>query len=101
MQAIMWILVAVAVAGLIMVLLRKGRGAAQEAMERSATPEFAAQASGRLDEQTHRQVYALIAQGRQQEAVEAYQNATRSTLFESITAVNALARHPQEHRGGF
>lgn len=97
----MWIFAAVAVAGLVFMLVRRGRGAAQEAMEQSANPEFAAEASGKLDEQTHRQVYALIAQGRQREAVEAYQNATRSTLFESIVAVNALAQHPQEHRGGF
>ncbi|GAA1353286.1 hypothetical protein [Falsarthrobacter nasiphocae] len=99
MDYLWWIFVAVAVAGLVFMLVRRGRGAVAQGIEDSASPDFAREASAKLDADAHRQVYACIAQGRQREAVETYQKATKATLFESTVAVAALAKHPQQHQG--
>lgn len=95
----LWIIVGLLIATLVVVLLRRGGNAAANAINETSTPDFARTASDKLDPAAHQQVYALIAQGKQREAISAYQDATRCTLFEATTAVVALAKHPQESRG--
>ncbi len=101
MDLIVWLIVGVLIATLVVVLMRKGGSAAANAINEASTPEFAQTSSAKLDPATHQQVYALIAQGKQRDAITAYQNATRCTLFEATTAVAALAKHPQQPTGGF
>lgn len=101
MDTLLWILVGVMIMVMLVMLLRKKSGAVAEGINQTATPEFAQQASGKLDEQSHREVYALIAQGKAREAITAYQNATGCTLFEATTAVTALSKHPQQRPGTF
>lgn len=64
---------------------RVGVGAAREASER-------------LDEPTHQEVYRLIALGRAADAVAAYRRTTGRGPLESFWDVQALAAHPQPWR---
>lgn len=52
-------------------------------------------ASTRLDQDTHREVYRLIAAGRTAEAITAYRRTTGAGTFEAMLDVQALASYPQ------
>jgi hypothetical protein len=52
-------------------------------------------ASGRLDQESHREIYRLIAAGRTSDAVMAYRQSTGLGTFESMLDVQALATYPQ------
>ncbi|MGM7666327.1 hypothetical protein [Microbacterium sp. A93] len=52
-------------------------------------------ASTRLDQDTHREVYRLIAAGRTAEAITAYRRTTGAGTFEAMMDVQALATYPQ------
>lgn len=58
--------------------------------------EAAAEASERMDEETHREVYRRIAAGRATEAAMIYRNATGLGAMDSMFDVQALAAYPQE-----
>ena len=57
--------------------------------------ESAREAAARLDQETHRAVYRLIAQGKPAEAIAAYRRHTGSGPLEAVWDVQALAAHPQ------
>lgn len=67
---------------------RSGRGV-------EITREDAESASARLDPETHRRVYSLIAQRQVVHAVKEYRQATRTGLREAAASVAALAQFPQ------
>ncbi|WP_425859823.1 hypothetical protein [Arthrobacter sp. TWP1-1] len=63
--------------------------------DREITRENAEAASARLNPETHRRVYSLIAQRQVLNAVKEYRTATRMNLGDSAAAVAALAQFPQ------
>ncbi len=60
--------------------------------------ELARAAAGKLNQEQHRQLYALIAQGQAMAAIKVYLEATGEGLRASRDAVAALAAHPQPFR---
>lgn len=72
---------------------RKGRKSSKGAREISR--ENAEAASARLNPETHRRVYSMIAQRQVLNAVKEYRTATRMSLGDSAAAVAALAQFPQ------
>ena len=60
--------------------------------------ETARAAAARLDQEQHRRLYALIAQGQAMAAIKLYLEATGEGLRASRDAVGALAAHPQPYR---
>ncbi|MEO5778456.1 hypothetical protein [Arthrobacter oryzae] len=57
--------------------------------------ELARSAAAKLDQEQHRLLYALIAQGQAMAAIKLYLEATGEGLRASRDAVSALAAHPQ------
>ena len=77
---------------------KAARGAAP--YQPTATPqELARTAAGRLTEEQHRRIYALIAQGQAMAAIKLYYEVTGEGLRASRDAVGALAAHPQPYVG--
>jgi hypothetical protein len=62
------------------------------------TVELARSAAARLDQEQHRRLYALIAQGQAMAAIKLYFESTGEGLRASRDAVGALAAHPQPFR---
>src|SRR4051812_41452988 len=62
------------------------------------TAGLAHAAAARLNQEQHRQLYALIAQGQAMAAIKVYLEATGEGLRASRDAVAALAEHPQPFR---
>jgi hypothetical protein len=60
---------------------------------------LARQAAAKLNEEQHRRLYALIAQGQAMAAIKFYYESTGDGLRASRDAVGALAAHPQPYRG--
>ena len=60
--------------------------------------EAAAEASGRLNQQQHTAIYALIAQGQALAAIREYRNATGAGLREAAGAVAQMSAHPQPYK---
>jgi hypothetical protein len=60
--------------------------------------ELARAAAGKLDQEQHRRLYALIAQGQAMAAIKLYFECTGEGLRASRDAVGALAAHPQPFR---
>jgi hypothetical protein len=89
------------------VMRRRGRSAQETGLgtdrggrksskaDREITRENAEAASARLNPETHRRVYSLIAQRQVLNAVKEYRTATRMSLGDSAAAVAALAQFPQ------
>jgi hypothetical protein len=61
--------------------------------------ELARTSAGKLSEDEHRRLYALIAQGQAMAAIKLYYEITGEGLRASRDAVGALAAHPQPYRG--
>ncbi|MGO4187694.1 hypothetical protein [Pseudarthrobacter sp. TAF60_1] len=61
--------------------------------------EVARVAAGKLNEEQHQKLYALIAQGQAMAAIKFYYESTGDGLRASRDAVGALAAHPQPYRG--
>ena len=78
---------------------RRPRGP-QEAPAQPArsSVELARAAAAKLDQEQHRRLYALIAQGQAMAAIKLYLEATGEGLRASRDAVGALAAHPQPYR---
>lgn len=60
--------------------------------------ELARASAARLNQEQHRRIYALIAQGQAMAAIKVYLEATGEGLRASRDAVAALAAHPQPFR---
>ncbi|NUT70569.1 hypothetical protein HNO81_05195 [Pseudarthrobacter sp. C4D7] len=96
------VLILLAVAAAVMLAYRaarrrtsgRGTGTSQPA---PTSPDLARQAAGRLSEEQHRRIYALIAQGQPVAAIKLYHEATGEGLRASRDAVGALASHPQPY----
>ncbi|MFC8302976.1 hypothetical protein ACFUCV_04735 [Specibacter sp. NPDC057265] len=71
----------------------QGAGKAGSGMD--ITRADAERASARLDPETHRRIYSLIAQRQVFNAVKEYRQATRTGLREATASVAALAQFPQ------
>lgn len=70
---------------------RKRRGLANR-----VSAEAAAEASARMDQETHREVYRRIAAGRATEAAVLYRNATGVGTMDAMFDVQSLASYPQQ-----
>ena len=96
------ILVVVA-AGVLLVIRawnRRGEHPRPEAVPQPGpdSVELAQAAAARLNQEQHRRLYALIAQGQAMAAIKVYLEATGEGLRASRDAVAALAAHPQPFR---
>ena len=100
------VLVAVVVAGVAWLLSRRsssgGAGASggaarprRASLAQRVSADGARAASTRLDQETHREVYRLIAAGRTAEAITAYRRTTGAGTFDAMLDVQALAAFPQ------
>ncbi|XAS64080.1 hypothetical protein VUN84_17640 [Micrococcaceae bacterium Sec5.8] len=76
---------------------RQSRPAAPPAPVRDPI-ELARASAAKLDQEQHRRLYALIAQGQAMGAIKLYLEATGDGLRASRDAVGALAAHPQPFR---
>lgn len=81
--------------------LGKRQAAAREAGSAPApdATQLARLAASKLDEEQHRRLYALIAQGQAMAAIKFYYESTGDGLRAARDAVGALAAHPQPYRG--
>jgi hypothetical protein len=97
------IILAVVAGGVALAAQAIGRrqAAAREAATAPApdASELARVAAAKLNEEQHRTLYALIAQGQAMAAIKFYYEATGDGLRASRDAVGALAAHPQPYRG--
>lgn len=92
------VLVVVGVALAARAVGRRRRSRQAEAPPVRNSAELARAAAARLDQDQHRRVYALIAQGQAMAAIRLYLEATGEGLRASRDAVGALAAHPQPFR---
>ncbi|QCU78828.1 hypothetical protein E7744_12310 [Citricoccus sp. SGAir0253] len=74
---------------------RAERRGGRSSLAARVSSESARAASGRLDQETHREVYRLIAAGRTGDAVLAYRRSTGRGTFEAMLDVQSLATFPQ------
>ncbi|MGY3319192.1 hypothetical protein [Arthrobacter sp. H-02-3] len=79
---------------------RRGQRSRPEAMPQPDpdSAELARAAAAKLNQEQHRRLYALIAQGQAMAAIKVYLEATGEGLRASRDAVAALAAHPQPFR---
>ncbi|MGO4805525.1 hypothetical protein AB4089_10400 [Arthrobacter sp. 2MCAF15] len=79
---------------------RRGERPTPSSMPQPApdSADLARAAAARLNEEQHRRLYALIAQGQAMAAIKVYLEATGEGLRASRDAVAALAAHPQPYR---
>jgi hypothetical protein len=77
---------------------RKEARAADPSGPAPSPAELARTAAGKLSEEEHRRLYALIAQGQAMAAIKLYYEITGEGLRASRDAVGALAAHPQPYR---
>ncbi|MHA7223769.1 hypothetical protein ACX80S_15845 [Arthrobacter sp. RHLT1-20] len=90
-------------AGVLLAVRALGRRGAQYRPEPQPQPgrdplELARAAAVKLNQEQHRRLYALIAQGQAMAAIKLYLEATGDGLRASRDAVGALAAHPQPFR---
>jgi hypothetical protein len=107
MEALLIPLVILALAGIAAALAARALGrrtrssrppGGQAPRQAPGSAEAAREAAARLDQEQHRRVYALIAQGQAMAAIKVYLEATGEGLRASRDAVGALAAHPQPYR---
>lgn len=89
--------------GVLLAARALGRRGAKPRPEAAPKPvrdpiELARAAAAKLDQEQHRRLYALIAQGQAMAAIKLYFEATGDGLRASRDAVGALAAHPQPFR---
>jgi predicted lipid-binding transport protein (Tim44 family) len=105
MEALLVPLLILVLAGVVVVLAARavGRRRPRPPLDSAPQPirnsaELARTAAARLDQEQHRRLYALIAQGQAMGAIKLYLEATGEGLRASRDAVGALAAHPQPYR---
>ncbi|HET8878206.1 MAG TPA: hypothetical protein VFN00_02045 [Arthrobacter sp.] len=107
MEALLIPLVILALAGIAVALAARALGRRKRSLrppggrrpgQAPGSAEAARAAAARLDQEQHRRVYALIAQGQAMAAIKVYLAATGEGLRASRDAVSALAAHPQPYR---
>jgi hypothetical protein len=107
MEALLVPLLILVFAGVAVVLAARAVGRRRPAARPDEAPqpirnsaELARTAAAKLDQEQHRRLYALIAQGQAMAAIKLYLEATGEGLRASRDAVGALAAHPQPYRPG-
>lgn len=107
MEALLVPLLILVFAGVAVVLAARALGRRRPAARPDEAPqpirnsaELARTAAAKLDQEQHRRLYALIAQGQAMAAIKLYLEATGEGLRASRDAVGALAAHPQPYRPG-
>ena len=105
MEALLVPLLILVLVGVAVVLAARALAHRQPARPQDRAPqpirnsaELARTAAARLDQEQHRRLYALIAQGQAMAAIKLYLEATGEGLRASRDAVGALAAHPQPYR---
>lgn len=105
MEALLVPVLILVLVGVVVVLAARalGRRQPRSPQEEPAQParssaELARAAAAKLDQEQHRRLYALIAQGQAMAAIKLYLEATGEGLRASRDAVGALAAHPQPYR---
>ncbi|WP_346958779.1 hypothetical protein [uncultured Arthrobacter sp.] len=105
MEALLVPVLILVLVGVVVVLAARalGRRRPRSPQEEPAQParssaELARAAAAKLDQEQHRRLYALIAQGQAMAAIKLYLEATGEGLRASRDAVGALAAHPQPYR---
>ena len=105
MEALLVPLLILAIVGVGVVLAARAVGRRRPRTPQDAAPrpgrdsvELARAAAAKLDQEQHRRLYALIAQGQAMGAIKLYLEATGEGLRASRDAVGALAAHPQPYR---
>jgi len=105
MEALLIPVLILVLVGVVVVLAARalGRRRPRKPQEEPAQParssaELARAAAAKLDQEQHRRLYALIAQGQAMAAIKLYLEATGEGLRASRDAVGALAAHPQPYR---
>ncbi|MCX6498293.1 MAG: hypothetical protein NTU93_05760 [Arthrobacter sp.] len=105
MEALLVPLLILVLVGVVVVLAARamGRRTPRHPQDEAPRPirnsaELARTAAARLDQEQHRRLYALIAQGQAMGAIKLYLEATGEGLRASRDAVGALAAHPQPFR---
>lgn len=97
------LILALVAAGVLLAARAISRRGAQPRPEAAPAPgrdsvELARAAAAKLNQEEHRHLYALIAQGQAMAAIKLYFEATGDGLRASRDAVGALAAHPQPFR---
>lgn len=105
MEALLVPVLILVLVGVVVVLAARalGRRRPRSPQEEPAQParssaELARAAAAKLDQEQHRRLYALIAQGQAMAAIKLYLEATGEGLRASRDAVGALAAHPQPYQ---
>lgn len=105
MEALLVPLLILVLAGVAVVLAARAMGRRRPDARTDEAPqpirnsaELARTAAAKLDQEQHRRLYALIAQGQAMAAIKLYLEATGEGLRASRDAVGALAAHPQPYR---
>src|SRR6478672_1258846 len=105
MEALLVPLLILVLAGVAVVLAARAMGRRRPDARTDEAPqpirnsaELARTAAAKLDQEQHRRLYALIAQGQAMAAIKLYLEATGEGLRASRDAVGALAAHPQPFR---
>lgn len=105
MEALLVPVLILVLVGVVVVLAARalGRRRPRNPQEEPAQParssaELARASAAKLDQEQHRRLYALIAQGQAMAAIKLYLEATGEGLRASRDAVGALAAHPQPYR---
>ncbi|MBB5598487.1 hypothetical protein [Neomicrococcus lactis] len=98
METLLWVLVPLLILTLLFFWLQSVRKKNATQMAAAITPERAREASAALTAKQHQEVYKQIAMGQLIPAAQAYHNATKASYKDSIIAVQALSKYPQEFR---
>src|SRR6478736_9807895 len=105
MEALLVPLLILVLAGVAVVLAARAMGRRRPDARTDEAPqpirnsaELARAAAAKLDQEQHRRLYALIAQGQAMAAIKLYYEATGEGLRASRDAVGAMAAHPQPYR---
>src|SRR6478736_56727 len=106
MEALLVPLLILVLAGVAVVLAARAMGRRRPDARTDEAPqpirnsaELARTAAAKLEQEQHRRLYALIAQGQAMAAIKLYLEATGEGLRASRDAVGALAAHPQPYVG--
>lgn len=98
METLLWVLIPILILTLLYIWLQSVRKKNAVEMEAALTPERAREASALLSAEQHQDIYKLIARGELIPAAQAYHNATKAGYKDSIIAVQAMSKFPQEFK---
>lgn len=98
METLLWVLVPLLILGIGWWWLSRTRKRTSAQVAGAVGPQAAAEASGRLDAESHRAVYRKLATADFMGAVQEYRAATGQGIKQCIIAVRSLEAHPQVYK---